>query len=200
MINRIQRLIALPGSSLKTECLVFLGLLILFFSGCQDPVMVKPAGKLRLDFPKATYANLESLCHYNFEVNQGAQIQQKPNCAFNIHYPFMEATIYVTHQEIDRDLPQLLSDAQKLTYDHSIKASQILEQPRVDGDHRVYGMYYAIDGDAASQAQFYLTDSTRHFLTGALYFNTKPNFDSLYPAIDYVRRDIRHLMETLRWE
>ena len=112
----------------------------------------------------------------------------------------MEATIYVTHQEIDRDLPQLLSDAQKLTYDHSIKASQILEQPRVDGDHRVYGMYYAIDGDAASQAQFYLTDSTRHFLTGALYFNTKPNFDSLYPAIDYVRRDIRHLMETLRWE
>ena len=53
---------------------------------------------------------------------------------------------------------------------------------------------------AASHAQFYLTDSTRHFLTGALYFNTKPNFDSLYPAIHYVRKDIRRIMETLRWQ
>ena len=140
-----------------------------------------------------------SLCPYHFEINQGVRIQEKPDCALNIKYPFMDATVYLTLQEINRDLSQLLSDAQKLTYDHSIKASQILEQPRFDPEHQVYGMYYAINGDAASQAQFYLTDSTRYFLTGALYFNTKPNFDSLYPAIRYVRRDIRHLMETLRW-
>ena len=70
----------------------------------------------------------------------------------------------------------------------------------MDSIHKVYGMYYMINGDAATQSQFYVTDSTNHFLKGALYFEVKPNFDSIYPAVKYLRDDIRTLMETISWE
>jgi len=60
-------------------------------------------------------------------------------------------------------------------------------------------MFYEIDGNAASQAEFYITDSTKHFLTGSLYFNQRPNFDSIMPAAAYIKKDMRHLMETLKW-
>jgi hypothetical protein len=173
-----KRLIS-PKSYLKIWAYALFGIILL---SCQDQVVVKPAALLR------------------FDLNEFARPEAKERCALNLDYPFMGATVYLTYQGVNGDLTQLLSDAQKLTYDHTIKATEILEQPRVDPQHEVYGMYYQIDGPAASHAQFYLTDSTRHFLTGALYFNTKPNFDSLYPAIHYVRKDIRRIMETLRWQ
>lgn len=176
------------------------GFFAIFLLGCQEPVVVKPAAFLRLDFPQPSYRVTDLDCPYNFDLNVFADPLSKERCALNIHYPMMGATVYLTYQDVDDDLSQLLSDAQKLVYDHTIKASEILEQPRVDPENHIYGMYYQIDGPAASHAQFYVTDSTEHFLTGALYFNTKPNFDSLYPAIDYVRQDIRRMMETLRWQ
>ncbi len=65
---------------------------------------------------------------------------------------------------------------------------------------KVYGMYYEVNGDAASQAQFYVTDSTNHFLVGSLYFYAKPNYDSIYPAAKYLQKDIKRLMESITWE
>lgn len=118
----------------------------------------------------------------------------------NLEYPNMKATVYLTYQQIrNNNLDSLLRDAQKLTYDHTIKAETILEQPRVDSLNRVFGMFYMINGDAATQSQFYVTDSLDHFITGSLYFESKPNFDSLYPAVIYLREDIRHIMETIHW-
>ena len=61
-------------------------------------------------------------------------------------------------------------------------------------------MFYEVDGNAASQSQFYVTDSTKHFLTGSIYFNAKPNFDSIHPAAFYLKNDIRKIMETIRWK
>jgi gliding motility-associated lipoprotein GldD len=112
----------------------------------------------------------------------------------------MNATIYITYEEVNNNIEALLKDAQKLTYDHTTKASEILEQPRVDSINKVYGMFYMINGDAATQSQFYVTDSTKHFITGALYFNAKPNYDSIYPAVVYLRNDIRRIMESVHWK
>ena len=61
-------------------------------------------------------------------------------------------------------------------------------------------MFYMINGDAATQSQFYVTDSINHFVTGSLYFNSKPNFDSIYPAAVYLRNDIRVIMESIQWK
>jgi gliding motility-associated lipoprotein GldD len=96
-------------------------------------------------------------------------------------------------------LDSLLLDAQNLTQKHTIKADEISSNLFENNNAKVYGMFYEVGGDAASQAQFYATDSTKHFLSGSLYFYTKPNYDSIYPASEYLKKDMRHLMETLEW-
>lgn len=168
---------------------------------CKDDIVIKPKAQLRLDYSKAIYKDFNSDCSYSFHKNEKAVVQKKRNCAMNLHYPKMKATVYLTYQRVNEyNLDSLLRDAQKLTYDHAIRAESIPEQPFVNPDQNVYGMFYMINGNAATQAQFYATDSIKHFLTGALYFETKPNFDSLYPAVVYLRNDIRRIMETLEWE
>ena len=168
---------------------------------CGDDVVVKPAAQLRLDYPIASYEYTTTDCPYAFEKNKAAVIQANKDCDLNVAYPGMKATVYLTYIPIQGDnLKELLSDAQKLTYDHTIKANEILEQPRVDPEAKVYGMFYMINGDAATQSQFYVTDSLNHFVTGSLYFEAKPNFDSIYPAVVYLREDIRRMMETISWE
>lgn len=156
---------------------------------------------LRLDYPKQEYKSIETDCPYSFSVNENASVVNKKNCGVNITYPDMKATLYLSYQDVrNNNLDSLLQDAQKLVYDHTIKANSIPEQPFVNPDKKVYGMFYMINGNAATQAEFYVTDSINHFLNGALYFDAKPNFDSIYPAVIYLREDIRKLMETISWE
>jgi len=165
---------------------LLLVLMVLFFASCNDDVTIKPSANIN--------------CPYNFEKNKMGTVSVKQNCAVNIEYPQMNATLYLTYIPVSgRNLDSLLVDAQKLTYDHNMKAQAIFEQPRVDSLNNVYGMFYAIDGNAATQSQFYVTDSLRHFVQGSLYFNAKPNYDSVFPAVMYLRNDIRHIMETIEW-
>jgi gliding motility-associated lipoprotein GldD len=174
---------------------------ILGLVSCKDDVIIKPKAQLRLDYSKANYKDFNSDCFYSFQINERAILEKKRNCGVNLHYPKMKATLYLTYQNVNEsNLDSLLRDAQKLTYDHAIKAESIPEQPFINPDHNVYGMFYMINGDAATQAQFYATDSVKHFITGALYFEAKPNFDSIYPAVVYLRNDIREIMETLEWK
>ncbi len=175
-------------------------LLLVFMAGCGDDIVVKPEAKLRLQYPPPHYEPVSLDCPFSFEKNSTTTLELKKNCGVNLHYPNMKATVYLTYQPINENLNDLLSDAQKLTYDHTIKANEIFEQPRVDSIHGVYGMFYMINGDAATQTQFYATDSINHFLTGSLYFKSKPNFDSIYPAVVYIRDDVRRIMETITWK
>lgn len=175
-------------------------LAVIWMGSCGEEVTIKPEAKLRLQYPEPTYDTLKIDCPFSFERNKLASVTVKSNCAVNIDYPSMEATIYLTYQPVHENLVGLLTDAQKLTYDHTVKASEIFEQPRIDSIEKVYGMFYMINGDAATQSQFYVTDSLHHFVNGALYFNTKPNFDSIYPAAVYLRRDIRRIMESMKWK
>jgi gliding motility-associated lipoprotein GldD len=112
----------------------------------------------------------------------------------------MKATVYLTYKKVNGDLEKLLIDAQKLTYEHVIKANDIAEQPYVNLRHKVFGMFYQVGGNAATNAQFYATDSTRNFLVGSMYFYAKPNFDSILPAADYIKNDMKHIIESLKWK
>jgi gliding motility-associated lipoprotein GldD len=94
----------------------------------------------------------------------------------------------------------LLRDAQKLTYEHVIRADDILEQPYINLEKRVFGMFYQVDGNAATNTQFYVTDSTKNFVTGSVYFYAKPNFDSIMPASSYIKNDVQNLIESLKWK
>jgi gliding motility-associated lipoprotein GldD len=112
----------------------------------------------------------------------------------------MKATLYLTYKPVNNNIEKLLRDAQKLTYEHVIKADDILEQPFINFDNKVYGMFYEVGGNAATNIQFYVTDSTKNFVTGSLYFYAKPNFDSILPAASYIKADVRKIIETMKWK
>ena len=107
---------------------------------------------------------------------------------------------YLNEAAYKRAAAKLLRDAQKLTYEHVIKADDIVEQPYLNPQQKVYGMFYQVDGNAATNSQFYATDSTKHFVTGSIYFYAKPNFDSIMPAASYIKNDMQRLLETLKWK
>ena len=174
--------------------------LLVFVSSCKNDTVPKPSSQLRLDYPVAKYASFSNHCPFEFDINENATIQEDKNCGFSIHYPKMKATIYLTYKTVDNNIDALLRDAQKLTYEHVIKADDILEQPFINNDNKVYGMFYRVNGNAATNAQFYATDSIKHFVTGSVYFYAKPKFDSIMPAANYVKEDMQRLMETLKWK
>ena len=183
--------------SLIFVTLIFITLTIL---SCKKEVLPKPASHLRLDYTEASYRRFESPCHYSFEMNSDAIIKDEKECGFTIHYPKMKATIYLSYKPVNGNINKLLRDAQKLTYEHVIKADDIVEQPFLNTKQKVFGMFYQVDGNAATNSQFYATDSTKHFVTGSIYFYAKPNFDSIMPAASYVKNDMQRLLETLKWK
>ena len=182
---------------MKKLCLAWV---LLAFIGCKDDVVPKPSAHLRLDYPVADYDSFSSPCPFTFDMNADAVIRAKGACNFTIDYPRMKATVHLTYKPVDNNIDLLLRDAQKLTYEHVIKADDILEQPYINPNSKVYGMFYRVSGNAATNAQFYATDSVRHFVAGSLYFYAKPNFDSIMPAASYIRDDMQRIMETLRWK
>lgn len=180
--------------------LLFISLLILLVTSCKDDALPKPSSQLRLDYPVAQYALFQNNCPFTFNRNNNTIIKEDKLCGFEIRYPKMKATIYLTYKTVNGDIDKMLKDAQKLTYEHVIKADDITEQPFANKVKNVYGMFYQVNGNAATNAQFYLTDNTKHFITGSVYFYAKPNFDSIMPAADYIKNDMQTLMETLSWK
>lgn len=169
---------------------------------CGDDPVPKPKAYLRLDYPEAEYTLYNGgNCPYSFAVNTVSKTKDQGKCNITIEYPKMKATIYINYKAVTGgNLDSLLRDAQKLTYEHVIKADAIQEQPFINPQKKVYGMFYQVGGNAATNAQFYVTDSTRHFLTGSVYFYAKPNFDSIMPAASYIKNDMQNIMETLNWK
>ncbi|MGC6422057.1 MAG: gliding motility lipoprotein GldD [Flavobacteriaceae bacterium] len=177
-------------------CLIFMLVLI----GCSDTILPKPNGLLRLQYPKAVYKTHQQNIPFQYEYNQIATIERGLKQAHSIVYPKMKATLYLSYVPVTNNLDSLLTDAYKLPSKHIGKAQEIPERLFINPDHRVYGTLFKVVGDAASQLQFFLTDSVRHFMVGSLYFYSRPNYDSLLPALEYIEKDVVHLMETLEWK
>lgn len=162
----------------------------------------KPDGFLRMEFPERVFTEFHGNCPYRFEVPDYFVVDpDTATCHADINIDRFNAVIYLTYIPLDTtSLAVHIEKSRKFVYDHSIRADAIEEQIVQDDSRRAYGLKYNIVGDAASQYQFYMTDSINHFLRGALYFNTKPNYDSLRPSLSYIVEDIDHLIETLNWD
>jgi len=180
---------------------------IAFFSCGKDP-LPKPKAMLRLEYQKPVYAKVDVLLPFTFEKNQVADKISNikldginNSSGVDINYPEMKGTIYLSYKKVnDTNLENLLRDAQNLTQKHTIKADEIESVIYENPEQNVFGMFYEVGGNAASQSQFYVTDSINHFLSGSLYFYAKPNYDSIYPAAVYLKNDIKHIMETIEWK
>ncbi|WP_449267408.1 gliding motility lipoprotein GldD [Gelatiniphilus marinus] len=183
--------------------------LVFALVACGENYVPKPKAYLRLDYPKANYTTSNLDVPFTFETNLlASKIKLKPvkaptnSYGINLEYPTIKGTIFLTYKAIDgnkKNLIDFLRDAQNFTQKHNIKADAIVETVYENPNKKTYGMFYEVAGNAASQAQFYITDSINHFLTGSLYFKTKPNYDSILPAAHYLQKDIKHIMETVRW-
>lgn len=182
----------------RNPIIVVLIISVLFIS-CREESLPKPKALLRLDYENSSTGKYETE-HYLFELSELASASKGDDASLTLDYPSMKGSIFMTYKNVDGNIESLLSDAQKLSYEHVVKADNIIEQPFINDQSGVYGMYYEVQGNAASQAQFYVTDSVRHFVTGSLYFYAKPNYDSIYPAAVYLQKDIRKIMESLRWK
>lgn len=177
---------------------IFLGI-ILILLGCKEETLPKPKAMLRLEYPHSDYSMLDTK-NFRFQINQLCEFKLKADNSLTLDYPTMKGSLFITYKNVEDNIEKLLIDAQRLSIEHSAKADGIVPHPFVNKEDKVYGMYFEVIGDAASQAQFYVTDSTEHFVTGSLYFYTKPNYDSIYPAASYLQNDIKKIMETLRWK
>ena len=184
--------------SLFSFLLVLISFLFLFVS-CNDDVLPKPKAYLSLEYPKKEYKKLSVNRPYSFDVLKSTTIIDDKNNWLKIKYPNLKASIDITYRPIKNNLKELLTEAEKLVFKHAVKAEQIIPKDFVNIKNRTFGSLYEITGNAASHLQFHVTDSTTHFIKGSLYFYAKPNYDSILPAVAYIKEDVLKLIETTKW-
>lgn len=171
---------------------------VLMFS-CGGRTLPKPKGYLSLNYPKKTYKKIAVQKPYIFEVAENSVVKDLPKNWLKIQYPQLRASVDITYRPVKNNLRELLMEAEKLVFEHTIKADQISSNDFTNAKRKVFGSMYDIAGNSASQVQFHVTDSTKHFLKASLFFYSKPNYDSLLPAIVYIKKDMIHMMESLQW-
>ena len=166
----------------------------------------KPRGYFRIDLPEKAYTKVDTIERYSFECPVYAFVTPDPYSPdeknwVNIEMPSFKGSIHLTHKPVDGNLGEYLEDVHTMVTKHLQKANGMRDSLIVNDEHNVYGMFIEMDGKGvATPMQFYLTDSTSNFVRGALYFNFKPDNDSMQPVINFIRKDIDHLIETFEWK
>lgn len=178
---------------------------LLLAASCKDYYTPKPAGYLKITYPEKAYQlyNQQEAFHFEIPVYARVEIDSGPGSEegwINVAFPQLNGKVHLSYKPVGDQLNALITDCRELAYKHTVKAQGIEETPFIDRTHMRFGMVYDLKGDVASAVQFFITDSTDHFLRGSLYFNCRPNRDSLNPVIDFLREDIIHLIETTQWK
>ena len=184
---------------------------IILFACNSDYTIGKKRGYFRIDFPEKTYQKFDEPGYpYSFEYPSYASIikdttffEVKPENPWwiNIDFPRFAARVHVSYKEIGKNnFDSLVNDAFQMSYkQHTYKASAI-EPQEIITPNNVHGMYFTLSGNTATANQFFLTDSVKHFLRGALYFSAIPNEDSISVVNDFLKKDLWHLINTFKWK
>jgi len=180
--------------------------LLLFLASCDREYLPKPLGYNRLELPVHDYRGLPDTLPYTFEYSKHATLLRDTSSIrerywIEIYYPSIKSNIHITYKRLrhnEKLLKEFMDDAYTLTAKHQIKAYAINEVITVTPSGKT-AVIAELEGEVPSQFQFTMTDSTENFLRGALYFNTKVQNDSLAPAIEYMKRDMMHIINTLEW-
>lgn len=182
----------------------FSGLILLIsLISCKEDYGLKPIGHVRLEYPEPIYQQFNSECNYTFEYsNQSKPMPKSQPCWYVLHYPELKANIYITYFPVNgkEDLAVKIKDSEKLVHEQTVKASYISPREFIFNEKKVYGTLFELGGESAINLQFHATDSIRNLISGSVYFSTPPKYDSLQPAINYIKKDVVHLIETLQWK
>ncbi|MGP8217021.1 MAG: gliding motility lipoprotein GldD [Bacteroidia bacterium] len=182
-------------------------LFLLCLSSCinNDSYTPKRKGYFRIAFPERKYLTYSAECPFTFNYPAYASVvkDDEPNaepCWLNVVFPQFRAKIYLSYKVVDNNLNQYLEETRMFAIKHEVKASAINESAVTNPAEHVYGLIYDIQGNAASNVQFYLTDSTRNFIRGALYFYSTPNKDSIEPVLQFIKKDVYTIVQSFRWK
>lgn len=183
----------------------------LLFTACSESTPTpKPRAYPRVMYPEKAYQQFdENYCSFTFQYPKYAEIQQDTDffnekpvhpCWFDVYIPAFDSRLHVSYYPISKEntFDNLKKDAFEMLDWHNKKANYIDEQ-RIEKPNGVSGYVFTLDGPAASPMQFYLTDSTSHFVRAALYFNTEVNADSMAPVYKFVEEDVLKMLETFEW-
>ena len=187
---------------------VFLAsILIIALTACtQSDYSPKPRGYFRIDLPEKQWMTYDSFQYYHFEYPHYAQVildpfGNKQDEWANIVFPQFKAILHLSYKQIHNNLNVLTEESRSLSLQHLPKANSITDSLFYLPKNNSFGMIYQINGKGvASPIQFYLSDSTNHFIRGALYFNFRPNNDSTAPLINFLKNDILHFIQSVKWE
>jgi gliding motility-associated lipoprotein GldD len=177
---------------------------------CNSTYTPRPKGYFKIDFPAKAYKVFDEPGYpYSFEYPAYAHISKDTSFFgaapenpwwVNIDFPQFKGKLYVSYKTVGSyKLDKLIGDAFNMTGKHTVKASSIDDSLMVTPNN-IHGMFFKVGGDVATANQFFLTDSTRHFLRGALYFDATPNQDSLLPVNNFLVDDMRHMINTFHWK
>lgn len=191
--------------------ILFLPACAWFFSCNSDYSAGKKKGYFHIDFPEKKYQPFDQPGYpYTFEYPVYAKVT-KDSTFFddkagdwwiNIDVPQFAGRIYISYKSINADnkFDSLVRDGFKMAYKQHVDVSTGIEESQILTPNKVEGMYFSLGGNTATANQFFLTDSTKHFLRGALYFDAAPNSDSLGIVNEFLKKDLEHLINTLKWK
>ncbi len=190
--------------------LYFLAIALLMLAGfaCTNTTYTpRPRGYFNIEFPKKTYIVYDGDCPFTFSYPKYATVQPDNgknggNCWNNLNFPGFNARLHLTYYGISsaKEYQGLVEDARTLAFKHTVKANAIDQKLINYPGKKVYGIYYAIEGNTASSVQFFLTDSAKHYFRGALYFNERPQYDSVAPVIKFIKQDIDVMINSFKWK
>lgn len=183
---------------------------MVIFPSCSSDYTPKPKGYFRINFPKKQYRLFNQPGYpYSFEYPVYAKVEKDSSFFgeetenpwwINITFPEFSGTVYVSYKKIGAyKIDKLVNDAYTMTNKHSSKAYSIEDSAMVTPNN-VHGVFFKVGGNVATATQFFVTDSTKHFLRGALYFNAAPNEDSLGIVNHFLIEDVKHMINTLKWK
>ena len=201
-LKRIKKCISLRGGLF----LLLSAMTFLLVNCGGDPDIPKPRGYFRIAFPDKGYRSFDTTYPFSFDYPKYARVvpdtglQAEPYWV-NVDFPTFNGTLYLSYKKVNNNLVQYFEDTRVFVTKHISKADDIIPSPITFPENHVWGVYYTITGTGvASTCQFCVTDSTKHFLRGALYFNVRPNNDSLAPVLDFINKDIDRLISTIKWK
>ncbi|MDP4263662.1 MAG: hypothetical protein Q8941_14135 [Bacteroidota bacterium] len=199
-------------NSLSLKAFIALLFIAAVFMACNSPYTYKKKGFFNIEFPEKAYRSFDQPGYpYTFEYPVYADIlkdtsffNEKPENPWwiNIDIPRFRGRIYVSYKDIRsrNQMDSLANDAFKMAYKQHTEVSTGIEDSVMHTPNGVEGIYFTLKGNTATANQFFLTDSVHHFLRGALYFDATPNEDSLSIVNDFLKKDLQHLINTLKWK
>lgn len=175
---------------------------------CKENYTPKPHGYLKIAMPsehkyilspEGIPFTLEYSSYAEWESLKVSEKSRANSLWYNVSYPKYKAKIHLSYIPVVNNLDSLLEESHKFVFEHSIRADAIDETSFRKPDKQLHGVLFNLQGNSASNMEFWATDSTTHFLRGALYLETTPNIDSLSPIIDYIKTDIIYMINSLEW-